>query len=926
MNRKNFKRILAFVMVVLMTVTLLPSGQTAQAGTKKTPVKKIQLAKKVLNLNVGETAKIKAKVKPANATNKKLTYSSKNKAVATVTKKGKVTALNEGSTKIIVSTKDGKLKKKVTVHVTKASSEEASQVIKTEAELIAALKEAPETIRFQTEEALTITIPEGDYPDTTLIIDAPNATITNEASFKEVILEEIASHTYIEKSKKGNLLTVNAPEAHIVNEGTLSFVISGNARSVNITNNGTVNKLDIKTSCTVNINGNSKATIDTTVSAASISTKIPLVVTAEVKFKLNLGKDAATTKITAANPEAVPEIKADIEMKISVTIISTNKTSDVIVKPEAPDTVKNPTPAAGGGSGSSSGSSSSGNQGTSTSKDLSYAGYELKWQDEFNGTELNRNDWNIETHEAGWVNSELQEYVDSDKNIYVKDGNLVIKPWKTGEGKYTSGRINTQGKHDFKYGLFEARVKVPAGKGFLPAFWMMPTDENLYGQWPRCGEIDCMEVMGQETNKVYGTIHFGNPHSEKQNTYTLKNGNFADEYHVFSCEWEPGKITWYVDGIKYHEANDWYSTTEGQGTVAYPAPFDQNFYMILNLAVGGSWVGFPDADENYVDGQQFTIDYVKAYQKTAGYDESNVKKPEAAPVVIPEPDAEGNYVHNGNFSVAEDLTDDTDWKFLTALDGEGSAKIEKNEIVINTTNEGTVDYSIQLVQPLIPAEEAAEYEISFDAYADETRNIFVGISAPERGWKKYFGNEKAELTTQTQTFTYNYTMKDKTDAHARLEFNMGHTGSTATVHITNVKIKKTHQGEVDTSKKCLADGNYVYNGSFQEGDSPKGMAYWNLSNKMNASVTTLEDGRRLKAEIKEAGACISQDDLALTAGTALELSFDAEAVGSDNEVEINVAGLTRTETITEGKAHYAFKITPETLVNKNFSLTFPKVV
>ena len=931
MKHKNLKRILAFAMMVLMTATLLPSYQTVQAGTRNIPAKSIQLAKKTLTLNVGKTARIKAKTKPANAADKKLFYSSKNKAVATVNKKGKVTAVSEGTTKILVFTKDKTLKKKVTVHVTKPKDPEAvssRQIIQTEADLTDALKKTPETIRFQTEETLTFTIPEGDYPETTLILCAPNASITNEASFKEVILEKIASHTYIEKSKKGNKLTVNAPDAHIKNEGLLDLIISGNAQNISLTNNGNVKKLDIRVSCNVSIDGSSETATDTTVSAAaSIKTSLPLHLDAEVKFQLFLGKGAEATTITAVSKETVPEIKSEILVKIPLTIVSTKETSEIEVKPETQDTNKTPAPSTGGSASSSSGDSSSGSSSSVNSpvkKDLSYTGYELKWQDDFNGTSLNREDWNVETHEAGWVNSELQEYVDSDKNIYVKDGNLIIKPWKTGTGTYTSGRINTQGRHDFKYGLFEARVKVPKGKGFLPAFWMMPTDENLYGQWPRCGEIDCMEVMGQETDKVYGTIHFGNPHSEKQNTYTLENGDFADEYHVFSCEWEPGKITWYVDGIKFHEADDWYSTTEGQGTVAYPAPFDQNFYMILNLAVGGSWVGNPDANEDYVDGQQFTIDYVKAYQKTAGYDESNVKKPEAAPVVIPDPDVNGNYVHNGDFSASEALDDDKDWKFLTANEGEGSAKIQNNEIVIETSKEGTVDYSIQLVQPLIPAEEAAEYEISFDAYADEAREMYVGISAPERGWKKYFGNQKAALTTTSQTFTYSYTMTDKTDAAARLEFNMGHTGSIAAIHITNVSIKKIKQGTIDTSKKCLSDGNYIYNGSFQEGDSPKGLAYWNISGQMNASATSLEDGRRLKAEIQTAGASIFQEDLALTAGTALELSFDAEAAGSENELLMNVAGLTQTTAIAATKKHYTFKFTPEILENRNFSLTFQK--
>lgn len=212
---------------------------------------------------------------------------------------------------------------------------------------------------------------------------------------------------------------------------------------------------------------------------------------------------------------------------------------------------------------------------------LSYEGYTKVWGDEFDGDSLNRDDWNVETHEKGWVNSELQEYVDSEENIQVKDGKLVINPVKKVSSiesndaastkevvSYTSGRVSTQNKQTFTYGRFECRAKVPKGHGYLPAFWLMANDENLYGQWPRCGEIDCMEVMGQETNKAYGTVHYGNPHAQSQGTYyTGENeSDFSDDFHVFTCDWEPGKITWYVDGVKYHEENDWYSTTVGQGT------------------------------------------------------------------------------------------------------------------------------------------------------------------------------------------------------------------------------------------------------------------------------------------------------------------------------------------------------------------------
>ena len=257
------------------------------------------------------------------------------------------------------------------------------------------------------------------------------------------------------------------------------------------------------------------------------------------------------------------------------------------------------------------------------------------WSDEFNGDSLNRADWNVEIHEKGWVNNELQEYVDSAENIQVKDGKLIINPVKkvtdgdTGSTKeaasYTSGRVSTQNKQTFIYGRFECRAKVPKGQGYLPAFWLMANDENVYGQWPRCGEIDCMEVMGQETNKTYGTIHYGNPHSQSQGTYTITDGaDFSDDFHIFTCDWEPGKITWYVDGVKYHEESEWHSTTVGQGTLAYPAPFDQPFYIILNLAVGGSWVGNPN-DETSFENNPYVIDYVRVYRKDS-YDE-DVKRP-----------------------------------------------------------------------------------------------------------------------------------------------------------------------------------------------------------------------------------------------------------------------------------------------------------
>lgn len=251
-------------------------------------------------------------------------------------------------------------------------------------------------------------------------------------------------------------------------------------------------------------------------------------------------------------------------------------------------------------------------------KEISYEGYELKWEEQFQGKQLNRNDWNVELHETGWVNNELQEYVDSPENIFLEDGRLVIKPMKKrkadGSVTYTSGRVNTQHKHGFLYGLFEAKIKVPEGKGFLPAFWMMPEEESFYGQWPRCGEIDIMEVLGDQSESTYGTIHYGIPHKESQGSYMLKKGKFSDDFHVFAVEWEPERIRWYVDGVMIFEEKEWYLLSENEGKKKYPAPFNQPFHVILNLAVGGNWPGEPDENTDFQKSALY-VDYVKVYQK-----------------------------------------------------------------------------------------------------------------------------------------------------------------------------------------------------------------------------------------------------------------------------------------------------------------------
>ena len=414
-------------------------------------------------------------------------------------------------------------------------------------------------------------------------------------------------------------------------------------------------------------------------------------------------------------------------------------------------------------------------------------GYSLLWNDEFSGSDLDESKWNYEPHEPGWTNEELQEYTTSTDNVFLRDGKLVIKAIKSdknGKDYYTSGKVTGQNKTDFTYGKVVVSAKVPEGQGLWPAIWMMPKDESYYGQWPKCGEIDIMEVLGNDVSTAYGTLHYGEPHGEQQGTWGLTGQTYADSFHEYSVEWEPGEMRWYIDGNLYHTVNDWFTAVQGEDEKPYPAPFDQPFFVQMNLAVGGTWPGNPDATTDF-DKAEFEIDYVRVYQKPE-YD-TNVKKPEKE---FRQALEDGNFIFNGDFSEAEDLTDDVNWKFLLFNGGEGAAEIKDNMIVITSEKEGTEDYSVQLVQPDLPMIKGKKYRVTFDAYADEERDIIVCVSAPSAGWIRYLKDTTLKVTPEKQTFTYDFEMKGKDDNNGRLEFNLGHRGSTATVYISNVRVEE----------------------------------------------------------------------------------------------------------------------------------------
>lgn len=244
--------------------------------------------------------------------------------------------------------------------------------------------------------------------------------------------------------------------------------------------------------------------------------------------------------------------------------------------------------------------------------------FRLVWSDEFDGTAINTNNWSYQVVDSSnSFNNELQSYTNSSDNAYIQDGNMVIEAKYNGngiaKGNFTSARMITHGKQKFRYGKISARIQVPYGQGIWPAFWMLGSNinENQGGTvpWPRCGEIDIMEKIGGGGNEkvVHGTLHYlndtlgYNPAPTGSKTLTA---NLSDDFHVYEIEWGANTMIWKFDGTEYNRID--ISSSDFN-------EFREDFYILLNLAVGGNWPGSPNT--NTVFPQKMLIDWVRVYQK-----------------------------------------------------------------------------------------------------------------------------------------------------------------------------------------------------------------------------------------------------------------------------------------------------------------------
>lgn len=228
--------------------------------------------------------------------------------------------------------------------------------------------------------------------------------------------------------------------------------------------------------------------------------------------------------------------------------------------------------------------------------------YKLAWSDEFNGSEFDAANWNYEIGGEGWGNNEQQYY--TDKNVTIEDGNLVItaKVEQTGSNPYTSSRITTKGKKEFRYGRIASRLKIPTGLGVWPAFWMLGANiDAIY--WPDCGEIDIMEHINTDSI-FYGTLHWTASNGLQSNGNSTIAGQ--DAFHVYAIEWDANSISWYLDDKKYHEVSIKNSANRME-------ELHKPFFILLNIAIGGNWPG-QTIDESKLPARM-EVDYVRVYQK-----------------------------------------------------------------------------------------------------------------------------------------------------------------------------------------------------------------------------------------------------------------------------------------------------------------------
>lgn len=610
--------------------------------------------------------------------------------------------------------------------------------------------------------------------------------------------------------------------------------------------------------------------------------------------------------------------------------------------------------------------------------------WKLKWQDEFDTGKLDMSKWDYQAGDgsnygvAGWGNSEKEYYTDGNENgsnnISFDDEHLIITAKKeTTPGyatSYTSGKLWTKGDAYYngeteeplfatKYGRIEAKLTLPAGTGYWPAFWMMPLDDK-YGGWASSGELDIMEARGRVTNSVDGTIHFGNAwpnnksrggqYDSNKTSDKAQNFDFTQE-HEYAVEWLPGVIKWYVDDECYYTATNWYSTKEGNGdNFTYPAPYDQDFFIMLNLAVGGNYDG--DNFDDSINGGQMKVDYVRVYdlcnEDGSMYDYSQDEKTVTPASSSSTGSLVGGEVNVTNFlsgdlskahvsvqdsnSVSGDTPLNKGWYLLTGTGGAATVTAAEEGAKVNITAPGANGYSIQLMHQL-PLTQGYEYELTFEAKADNPKNITAQMSDYVYtnfigSWAKYSDAFPAALTRDWKTYTFRFNMTEGTDDATRLELNLG-AGTTDAVYFRNASLKAVgiYEGpSEDSEKEPLKGGEHIYNGTFDQGNNQDEnkeytrFKFWDTIGTVTAKVD--KDTRKLHVSGTSNDAGIEQKNVQLLGKDGYQIFFDASVAAARNII-VKVIGNDGTVyenksiALSAGDNQKSFEFTvPETAVER----------
>ena len=419
--------------------------------------------------------------------------------------------------------------------------------------------------------------------------------------------------------------------------------------------------------------------------------------------------------------------------------------------------------------------------------------YELVWSDEFNGNYLDTNTWNYEigTGSWGWGNNEQQYY--TDRNIKVSNGTMKITAKREDYGgmKYTSSRITTKNKKNFKYGKIEARIKMPKFKGVWPAFWMLGANQDSVG-WPKCGEIDIVEAINDE-NLVYGTLHWfhdpGNNNADSGSSVAVAN---RTEYHVYGVEWTADKLRWYVDGKVYRTmdvSNDSFSEVR------------KEYFVIFNMAIGGQWPGY-DIDETAFPATM-EVDWVRAYKKV---EETTTKY--TGPMI----------------TVTEDAVETCSekWGSYFGSDWAGASGTSKSTdkavtgATMNITSIGNSQWGVQQYLKGLHYYPGRTYNYSFTMTSDVDKRVFVKVAGD--GDEQIFGEYIDLKAGVPYNFSRQVTLAKDMEGVLDLYFGMGKcdgdaaaTNSAANITLSNVSFKTTTQipdpnynnGESTTNKTTL---------------------------------------------------------------------------------------------------------------------------